>query len=688
MKFKPSITVLAMLTALAAHGNSLDIKNVEEGVKILKNHSATPDSKGVMDTFTLKVPEFSRGVYYKSEWWPYGANRVAGHHITTPEQLLKIKKGPEGGIFLLLELKEGGYLAVLPLSGDKAYSWFAPDGTNFILKFGTHGNVAIEGDFPLVAWARGTNPYEACSKVWKSATVTPQIQGHMKLRENKPYPEMFNYLGWCSWEEFHKGITSDLLVAQLKGLAASPAPVRYFLVDDGHFNNQTLHPKSDTFPDGYKPLTDLRSDNGIKWVGMWHALMGEANAIRAPGQLGEISQHMMTTHNKKRVAKPNPQDAEAFLNYLFSFSKRDDIDFLKVDFYGGLIAYYAGASSGGTTANFPEDNTHAIDNPAEATVNYARVYQNLIEKQFGGLINCNWHQPQFIFNSGNSVVGRCSADYSKGNLKKAKAHLYDSYAAMPWLGQIAWGDHDMFHSNDQFAGRMMAISKALSGAPVYLSDPYDHLDLDNIKPLCYEDGLLLRPLAPAAPLPEDLFQPLKTKRLYRVMAPLANRSVAIAVYNFHGDAKNDNPEFSTPIVPADYTAAGGMMQPFSNDWKLPKEGLVVFDYYKGTAQKLGAGYEVSIEGFGDRLLQLSPISNGWAVIGRTDKYLPAAAVESIKSHPKAIKVTLHEAGPFGLWLAEGKPVAKGISFAEKGNGFFIANLPLKAEPLTFIITRK
>ncbi|VGO18660.1 Sip1-related alpha-galactosidase [Pontiella sulfatireligans] len=680
MNLKNVMLTPLLLGLISAQASTIDLQTLENGVKILENHSASPDSKGVMSTFTLKVPEFSRGVYYRGQWWPYAGNRVSGRHITTP-------KGDEGGIFLLLELKDGGYLAVLPLSGDQAYSWFAPNGSDFILKFGTHGKSSIKGDFPLVAWARGTTPYEACSKVWKSAAETPQIKGHMKLRAEKDYPEMFRYLGWCSWEEFHKNIDSGKLVEQLKGLAASPAPVRYFLVDDGHFNNQTLKPKAETFPQGYKPLTDLRSEGGIRWVGMWHALMGECNAIRAPGQLGDISKHMMTTYNKKRIAKPNAQDTEAFLRYLFSFSKRDNIDFLKVDFYGGLLPYYAGADKGSITANFPADNTHAIDNPVEATVTYARVYQNVVEEEFGGLINCNWHQPHFLFNSADSVVGRCSADYSKGNLKKAKAHLYDSYAAIPWLGQTAWGDHDMFHSNDPFAGRMMAVSKALSGAPVYLSDPYDHLDMENIKPLCYEDGLLLRPLAPAAPLPEDIFQPLESKRLHRVMAPLANGAAAIEIYNFHGDAKNDNPEYPTTIVPADYAAAGGMMQPFSNDWKLPEEGLVVFDFYQGTAQKLGGGYNVSIKGFGDRLLQLSPIKNGWSVIGRTDKYLSSAAVEVLSCESDTLWVLVHEAGPIGIWLAHGKPIAKGVKFIEKGNGFFVADLPVNAEPYELAIKR-
>lgn len=682
MLLKTVICTLVMVGATAARGSthSLDLRTRSDGVRVLSDHVATPDAKGVMESFSLRVQEFSRGVYYCSEWWPYAGNRVTGRHITTPT-------GDEGGIFLLLELTDGHYLAVLPLSGDKAYAWFAPDGQDFILKLGTHGKAAIEGDLPVVAWAYGATPYEACSKVWEVASETPQIEGYMKLRAAKEYPEMFRYLGWCSWEEFHKAITCDLLVEQSQGFAASSVPVRYILVDDGHFDDQSLKPKRDTFPNGYRPLTDLRSEDGIRWFGMWHALMGECRGVLAPGNLGDIAKYMTQVPNGMLVAKPDPESAEHFLRYLFSYSERDSIDFLKVDFYGGLISRYAGTPSQSIVAGFPKDTSRAIDNPAEATVNYARVYQRVVEELFGGLINCNWHQPQFFFNSGKSVIGRCSADYSKGNLQKAKSHLYDSYAAIPWLGQIAWGDHDMFHSNDEFAGRMMAISKALSGAPVYLSDPYDHVDIENIMPLCYEDGWLLRPIAPAAPLPDDIFQPLEAKRLHRIVAPLVNRSAAIAIYNFHGDAKNDKPEYSTTITPADYAAAGGMVQPYDGYWEQPAEGLVVFDYYNRTAQTLGSGYNVSIEGFGDRLLQISPIENGWSVIGRTDKYLPAAAAELTESTPDTLKIKLYEAGPFGLWLAKGTPVAEGVVFTDKGNGFFIAKLPVKTEPIELTVRK-
>lgn len=661
---------------LNAEEHLLDLTKSSGETKILSAYSGSPNAAGVMETYKILLPEFKRGVYYRGHWWPYAGNRVQGNIISKPE-------GEEGGVFLLLELKDGGYLAVLPLCGEKAYSWFCPENGAFYLKMGTHGKTAIKGNIPLVSWAKAASPYEACSKAWTQASKSEQINGWMKLREEKEYPEMFNYLGWCSWEGYHKGITSDKMVAEFKGLQASTVPIRYFLVDDGHFDNDTIAPHKKKFPQGYKPLTDLRSDDGIRWVGMWYALLGEHNAM-SPDQPEAIKEAMMLAHNKRMVAKPDSESIETFFDYMLNFSKRDDIDFVKIDFCGTLLPMYAGSKQSFPLGPFPPTNEHAVDNPSEATTTFARLYQTAMAEKFKGLLNCNWHVPHFIFNSGDSAVGRCSEDYKVGNLGKAKAHLYHSYSAMPWLGQTAWGDHDMFHSSDQVAGRMMAVSKAVSGGPVYVSDRHTQLVPENISPLCYENGLLPRPLAPASPLPEDLFRSMEEQRLYRVMAPLANQTATFVLYNFQSEAV----EFKGKITPEDYQSVSAMIQPYTGAWEVPAEGLLVYDFYLKKAELLKDAYRVSINGFGDRLLQVSPIKHGWSVIGRTDKYLSAATIEILSVSDRQLKLRLKESGPFSIWLKSGVPIAEGLAFVDKGNGLYAGEMPVTGKPATITIKKQ
>ncbi|GAG07727.1 unnamed protein product, partial [marine sediment metagenome] len=266
------------------------------------------------------------------------------------------------------------------------------------------------------------------------------------------------------------------------------------------------------------------------------------------------------------------------------------------------LPFYAGTAAGNPLGRLKNDASGAVGNPLAAAATLADVFQDVVEERMEGLINCNWHNAVSLFHSRNSVVGRCSEDYKVGNLAKAKAHLYHSYAATPWLGQIAWGDHDMFHSNDKFAGLMMAVSKAMSGSAVYLSDAPTQFDPKVVRPLCYQDGLLLRPLAPAGPLSDSLFADLADPALYRVVAPLANRAAAIVVYNFVGGVEGKQEELSTIIKPEDYAEAGGMIQPYTGPWPLPPEGLFVYDGYGGKGRALGKGFEVRIKGFGDRLV--------------------------------------------------------------------------------------
>ncbi|NOQ41067.1 MAG: hypothetical protein GQ563_01005, partial [Desulfuromusa sp.] len=429
-----------------------------------------------------------------------------------------------------------------------------------------------------------------------------------------------------------------------------------------------------------------RSEDGIKWVGMWHALLGVKNGLE-PGCPPEIKDVMMEGNNKRSVPKPDAKSIETFMRYMLSDSKRDDIDFVKIDFCGPLLTYYAGADSEKVTATFPETAKDAVPNPSASAALYSRIFQKVVAEDFNGLINCNWHTPQFIFNSGENNVGRCSGDYRLGDLERAKSHLFYSYNTIPWIGQTYWGDHDMFHSSDKVAGEMMAISKAISGGPIYLSDKHEELVPENIMPLCYEDGLLIRPLAPASPLEGDLFLNPEDKALYRAMAPLANKSVAFVLYNFHEDTNKDPVELSSSITPEDYCSASAMIQPYPGDWKLPEEGLLVYDFTTKSAEKMGKEYKVTLKGFSDRLLQVSPIKNGWSVIGRIDKYLSAPTVEIVSCDKTQLKIILLESGPFAIWLEKGTPKAKGITFKDMGNGVFVSNLKVKAEALEVSITR-
>jgi len=660
------------------------------GVKILEDYSDRPNEFGILKRYELVLPEFSRGCYFSGDHhpevaWPDGANRIqpwlfdslkelcSDDYVRRPSNYARVREG----MFLTLELKTGKYLAIVPICGPSTMAWlYASTDGRMILNFGTLGTKAVSCDAPIFSWCYSDDVYTASRRAWALAIACKPVAGLTNFRANKNYPEVFKYLGWCSWEEYKWRINEKVLVDVVRRIVEDPIlpgeasglPIRYLLVDDGHLDAdehrklKSFNPDKDKFPNGWTPLLAMRKDDKIKWMGLWNTVSGYWQTISPQNDLGkEINEHLVSIDRTNALVPRNdPQSTRIFYDAHIRAVKKHGFDFVKIDCQARNIAWYIGT-----------------DNAVEATCNNLQALEFAVNNNIDGIINCMAHNLACAFNTRYSAVTRSSIDYKLGKEARGKSHLLQSYSNTLWIGQTVWGDHDMFHSSDRYAGRIMAVSKAMSGAPVYLSDNPKDFIAEYIRPLCYEDGELLRPVAPAAPLPDSVFiAPMRQKVAYRVIAPLAGGAAAIVAYNLY------HPTSETPIQTSltsrDYTHASAMIQPYQGRWKVPEEGLVVYDWYAGKAEKLDEKYVFELKGFSDRLLHLCPIRKGWAVIGRTDKYLSPAAIEVLSVSAKKLKLRLIESGPLAIWLADDFdfPTAENASFANKGSGLWIADIEL------------
>ncbi|MFW5802974.1 MAG: Sip1-related alpha-galactosidase [Verrucomicrobiota bacterium] len=605
-----------------------DLTAAPTGVVVLHDFSGTPAGEhGVLATIELKLPE-TRAISHYTAFQRHdppgqartdqaiggGNNRVQGLRITRWSEAI------EGGLFAVLELADDDWLVLLPIAGRDTLAWLAPVADDGVaLKIGTLGTEPVAGDLPALAWSRSKSVYAACTEAWRLALRHPLVKGLGRLRDEKPYPVIFNYLGWCSWEQHKRDIDSDILTDAARRINAGDLPVRFFLVDDGyHCHNETgkmmddqlvrLGPNPKTFPQGWRPLLENRRDDGLRWFGLWQNHNGYWARIAADNQLGpELNAHLMDVPDGGRLPKPTVPDNAAWYEAFLGVARTGGFDFVKVDNQAKNLHNYRGTA-----------------NAVQATSRSSQALERAAAGQVNGLINCMAHGPVCAFNTCLSAVTRCSEDYKVNDAWRAKAHLHNSYQNMLWLGPTVWGDHDMFHSSDTFAGRMMAVSKAMSGGPVYLSDDPDDFDADVVRPLCDNDGRLYRPLAPAVPLPRCVtLDPFEQPEPYVAAAPLAHGAVALVAYNL---TEPEQP-VSGRIVPADYRAADGFLDTSRNARPEPTEGLVLYDWVAGEACLLeDDGWAFALEKFADRLLLLCPIIRGWAVIGRSDKYLSPTAV--------------------------------------------------------------
>ena len=653
------------------------------GCRILAGFSGRTDGGkwGVLATYEVATPAYSRGVFYahatKAKAWPNMRNQGYPYLMTSdPKRMADLR---DGVIFFILKLQRGGFLAVTAMPGPKTQSWLHSDTEGrLLLSFGTFGTDGVtDCDVPLFAWARSDDVYEACHRAIDSAISSKPILGWTRLRREKEYPECFEHLGWCSWEHFKGKINEQNMLQSIDEIEASALPVRYVIIDMGHTSSKggaltTFKPNPKKFPNGWAPLLKRRTKDKIRWMCLWHFFQGAQNGISIENDFGpELNKHFIKLRTKNNLTPRNdPRSALAFYRAFIGSVKAYGFDALKVDFQSAQLRRLAGQ----------------VDNAAEMCCTHSQAFDRALHEQGLGLINCNWHNPVNFFNCKYSNVGRCSMDYVKNNLFSARRHLFQSYANTLWMGQLVWCDHDMFHSSDKVAGRTMAVSKAVSGGPVYLSEAPRDFERVAVRPLCYTDGRLLRPLAPAAPLLDSIFvDPYRNPVPYRVIAPLSNGSAAIVVYNLkHAKAPAT---FAGGVSAADYTHANAMIQPYPGKRPLPAEGLVLYDWYAGKGRRLVKEYTFELSGLADRLIQLSPIVKGWAIIGRADKYLSAAGVEILEIDEKAATIRMIETGPLTVWSERGMPKADGLAFAHSGHGLYKANMPAGQRHRTIRITR-
>jgi hypothetical protein len=653
----------------------------KSGVEILTGYLATP-KKGVLDTFSVTLPQYESVIFISTigrDKILDGMNRVFSWAAKDLQTIVSNDYNPDtkagvpsrNGLLALFKLKNNEYLLLQGIASPKAMSYFviANDGKLHI-KLATFGVDAVSGDIPLITYARGANVYDVFQKAWINAINTKAIKGRTAMRHEKVYPEIFKYLGWCSWEQYRTNVTSDLMVDAMQKIEKSPIPIRWVLLDHGHQDSHktkegmnssqmvSFKTNAKTFPNGFTPMMNAKSEK-IKWTGIWHTMNALWQGIDPEHEIRELDPYLVkiTKGNENKpfevmMPKGDSLSSRKFYNALIGSAKNHGFDFVKIDNQNRQLAFYQGMS-----------------NPVAIVSQHAQSLECAALEFTDGLMNCFCLDLLSLMNTKNSASSRVSVDYLLNNEAKAKSHLFQSYQNTLWMGQAVWPDHDMFHSSDKFCGRMMAVSKAMSGAPIYLSDAPDDFQDKLVLPLSYSDGELLRPLAPAVPLPESvMLSALTTPQAYRVVAPLQHGAAAFVAYNLMHPSPVKN--VTTAFSIKDYEAAGEFIQPRVKSWKAPKEGLVYYDWYEQKGGKLQSTFKFDLIGFADKLVQLSPIKNGWSVIGNPNKYLSANTIKSINYSKNELKIVMVESGKLVIYNT--KPIS--CSLANKieniGNGLW------------------
>lgn len=574
------------------------------------------------------------------------------------------------------------YLVLLPIPGDNTMSWLRiTDDGAITCETGTLGTepINIARPLPTMVYGQGETPFDACRDAWTQAEKIFHSTGKEAgswWRDDKEYPEPFRYLGWCSWEQYKKNIDEPLLIDAARRIEQSPIPIRWMLVDDGfqqqqNFKLRSFAPHPKTFPSQWQNLFAHRSEK-LRWFGLWHCYHGLWNGIDPKNELGETLNSGFTTAGNALFPGKTEKDTKTFYNAYMNSVKQYGFDFVKIDVQCEYLKHMQGQP-----------------NPARMNRWCTTALEGACHNLRLPLLNCMAVGPVAPFHTKYSAITRCSIDYHFGNLNEARSHIYQSFQNTLWMGHSVWPDHDMFHSSDPACSRLLAITKALSGGPIYLSDAPEDFREETVMPFVLSDGLILRPLAPAIPTGSSTFiNPFDTPHAYSVIAPLPNGAAIASSFNLN---TTSGARAEARISMDDYRLSRDMLARTRQADSSSIPELISYDPDGGICTPFtgSATDHVATASYKNRILV--PESHGWAVIGRADKYLPPCTVSNIRTTDATLSFDLAEEGPVIVYSArnipELAPPHNNIPIVRVGESTYKLDFPVGSKKASVTLNR-
>lgn len=570
---------------------------------------ATLESEGHFRVEIGELPGLKSlmATFLYSDWW------TRTHFDTNLSTL------PARTQMLLWQTEDGTYGCIVPLvhGGCKCQLNGRTGQLGADLLFYDGGHAKSEA-FAFVG-AFGDDPYEL---VRRCVTRGMQITGRPgKLRWEKPYPEMFEKVGWCTWNAMYAQVNEKGILKKMEHAKAGGFPFGYVLIDDGWSpvtDGQLTSFGTDDikFPRGLAPLVDdLKGEYGIEHVGVWHTFTGYWRGIHPDADIcKENKRFILDSKRDTRIPYPEAARSFGFWNEWHSRLKNQGIDFVKVDNQGATYHHTRGSMPIGDAAKGQQYGLQA-----SIGLNFN---QNVINCMCMAS-ECAWHWIA-------SNVSRNSDDFWPGSIESGCEHARQNVYNALWYSNFCWPDWDMWWTHHDLA-KYHGAMRAISGGPVYVADEVDKGDYDMLRPLVLSDGTILRCDEPALPTRDCLFaDPKNNPVAAKSFSKVGHAGMLLAL-----NATDGEPTIKAQIKPSDVEGVEGKLfavrECFSGECRLLK---------KNEAWKFELGP------YGVKLFSLVPVEKGAAAIGLTGKYVSPATVKDSFVSDAGIKVVLAEGGQF------------------------------------------
>ncbi|OVA19719.1 Glycosyl hydrolases 36 [Macleaya cordata] len=572
----------------------------------------------------------------------------------------------------------------------------------------------------------GNNPFQLMKESMK---ILEKYMGTFALRETKKMPGMLDWFGWCTWDAFYTEVNPQGIKDGLKSLSEGGTPAKFIIIDDGWQDidnefqkegepivegsqfggrlvsikenskfrkkaNEALNEAASNLKDF---ISDIRRTFGLKYVYVWHALMGYWGGVhpdmtetkkynsrliypvQSPGNLANMRDISMDCMEKYGVGVIDPDKIFEFYNDQHSYLVSQDVDGVKVD-----------------VQNILETVATGLGGRVSLTQQFQQALEKSIAANFkdNSIICCMGQNTDSVYNSKRSAITRASDDYWPKNPTTQTLHIAAVAFNSIFLGEVVVPDWDMFYSK-HYAAEFHAVARAVGGCGVYVSDKPGQHDFTILKRLVLPDGSVLRAKYPGRPTRDCLFtDPVMDGKSLLKIWNLNKFSGVLGIFNCQGagswpcidsTVQNDtSPELSGQISPDDIE----YFEEVSGDsWT---GDCAVFSFNTGSLSRLPkkGSLDVSLNVLQCNVFTISPIqvysqTFQFTPIGLIDMYNSGGAVEAVKffSDPPNSRINIEGrgSGRFGAYSSR-KPKlctinTEEVDFEFKGENFLILSVP-------------
>ncbi|KAK1310799.1 putative galactinol--sucrose galactosyltransferase 2 [Acorus calamus] len=215
---------------------------------------------------------FNLGILRFKIWWMMPQMGKSGSDVPVETQMLLLEAKDESDVNnrTIDEFESSTYyilfLPVLDGNFRSSLQGKSTDELEFCIESGDPAVEAAEF-YEAVFVNYGSNPFELMKESMK---ILSKHKGTFSVRENKKYPGSLDWFGWCTWDAFYHAVNPQGIKEGLKRFGARLNSIK----ENSKFGKGTDTDMNGSTGSLKDFITDIKKTFSLKYVYLWHALMG------------------------------------------------------------------------------------------------------------------------------------------------------------------------------------------------------------------------------------------------------------------------------------------------------------------------------------------------------------------------------------------------------------------------------